>query len=151
MKKYMMLLAIASIAVLSGCASAPMASADHDNQAKLFTAKPGLSKIYIYRNESIGAAVKMDVILDGQLVGQTVAKSYFALKVSPGKHTINSKAENDSVLDVDIEVGKSCFVWQEVKMGFLFARNDLQRVDETVGKAGVLESKLLKSPPIKIR
>ena len=140
-----MLFVISLIVLLSGCASAPMANADRDNHAKSFAVKTGLSNIYVYRNESFGAAVKMDVMLDGKQIGQTVAKSYFALEVLPGKHTIISKAENDSVLDIDAEAGKNCFVWQEVKMGLLYARNNLQLVDETVGKAGVLESKLLES------
>ena len=93
----------------------------------------------------MGAAVKMDVELDGKLVGQTVAKSYFALEVPPGKHTLISKAENDSVLDVIAEAGKNYFVWQEVKMGLMYARNKLQLVDEAIGKVGVAESKLIES------
>lgn len=145
MKNYATLLVIGLIILLSGCASAPMANAGRDNQAKSFAVKTGLSNIYVYRNESFGAAVKMDVVLDGKQVGQTVAKSYFLLEVSPGKHTIISKAENDSVLDINAEAGKNCFVWQEVKMGLLYARNNLQLVDESVGKAGVFESKLLES------
>lgn len=143
MKNYVMLLAGALIVLLSGCASVPMANIERDSQAKTFAVRPGLSNIYVYRNESIGAAVKMDVELDGKLVGQTVAKSYFALEVSPGKHTLISKAENDFVLDVIAEAGKNYFVWQEVKMGLLYARNKLQLVDEAIGKAGVAESKLI--------
>ena len=93
----------------------------------------------------MGAAVKMDVDFDGKPIGQTVAKSYFALEVAPGKHTLISKAENDSVLDVDAEAGKNYFVWQEVKMGLMYARNKLQIVDEVAGKAGVSECKLIEA------
>ena len=135
----------ALVVLLSGCASVPMASIERDNQAKTFAVKPGLSNIYVYRNESMGAAVKMDVELDGKLIGQTVAKSYFALEVSPGKHTLISKAENDSALDVNAEAGTNNFVWQEVKMGLIIARNKLQIVDEATGKAGIAESKLIEA------
>lgn len=145
MKNYRILFAICFIVLLSGCASVPMASSERDSQAKTFAVKSGLSNIYVYRNESMGAAVKMDVELDGKLVGQTMAKSYFALEVSPGKHTLISKAENDSILDVNAEAGKNYYVWQEVKMGFMYARNRLQLVDEAIGKAGVAESKLIES------
>ena len=145
MNKSVLLLAGALVALLSGCASVPMASIERDSKAKTFAVKPGLSNIYVYRNESFGGAIKMDVELDGKLIGQTVAKSYFALEVSPGKHTLISKAENDSVLDVNAEGGKNNFVWQEVKMGLIIARNKLQIVDEATGKAGIAESKLIES------
>lgn len=129
--------------VLTGCATAPTASVEQDNKAKMFSISPNRSSIYIYRNESMGGAVKMDVELDGKPVGFTKAKTYFALDVSPGKHSIVSKAENDSVLEVNTMAGKISYVWQEVKMGVMYARNKLQDVDETTGKAGVAECKLL--------
>ena len=122
-----------------------MASIERDSQAKTFAVKPGLSNIYVYRNETFGAAIKMDVELDGKLIGQTVANSYFALEVTPGKHTLISKAENNSVLDVNAEAGKNNFVWQEVKMGLIITRTKLQIVDEATGKAGIAESKLIES------
>lgn len=145
MQKSVIFFAGALAILLSGCVSVPMASIERDSQAKTFAVKPGLSNIYVYRNESMGAAVKMDVELDGKLIGQTVAKSYFALEVSPGKHTLISKAENDSVLDVNAEAGKNNFVWQEVKMGLIIARTKLQIVDEATGRAGIAESKLIEA------
>lgn len=145
MQKSVIFFAGALIVLLSGCASVPMASIERDSQAKTFAVKPGLSNIYVYRNESMGAAVKMDVELDGKFIGQTAAKSYFALEVSPGKHILVSKAENDSSLEVNAEAGKNNFVWQEVKMGLVIARTKLQIVDEETGKAGIAECKLIES------
>ncbi len=145
MDKTVLLLASTLIVLLSGCASVPMASAERDSQAKTFTVKPGFSNIYVYRNESFGAALKFDVELDGRFVGQTASNSYFVFEVQPGKHSLISKAENDSVLEVNAEAGKNNFVWQEVKMGLIIARNKLQIVDETTGKAGVAECKLIES------
>lgn len=87
----------------------------------------------------------MDVDLDGKPIGQTAAKTYLALQVPAGKHALLSKAENDSALDLAAEKGKNYFVWQEVKMGMLSARNKLQIVDEVTGKAGVAECKLVES------
>lgn len=132
-------------ALVTGCASVPMANVERDSQAKTFAVAPGKSNIYIYRNESMGAAVKMDVAIDGKVAGQTAAKTYFALEVPPGKHILISKAENDSALDLTAEAGKNYFVWQEVKMGIMYARNQLQLVDEAAGKAGVSECKLIEA------
>ena len=133
----------AAIAVnLVGCASVNMGSAQQDAAAKTFKAPADKAGIYIYRNESMGAAIKMDVAIDGQRVGETAAKTYLYKEVAPGKHTIESKAENTDKLDVDAKPGMLYFIWQEVKMGVLGARNKLSLVSEDAGKKGVNESKL---------
>lgn len=135
------------ILLLTGCTSVPMASVEHDTQAKTFAVKQDKANIYLYRNESMGGAVKMDVLLDGKPVGQTAAKTYMKLEVTPGQHTLTSKAENDDVLNVNTEAGKNYFVWQEVKMGILYARSLLHLTDEQTGKAGVLDCKLIETRP----
>jgi hypothetical protein len=135
----------AAAVLATGCASVPMANVERDNAAKTFAVAPGQANIYVYRNESMGAAVKMDVELNGKPVGQTAAKTYLALGVAPGRHTLVSKAENDSALDIVAEPGKNYFVWQEVKMGLLYARNKLQIVDEPTGRAGVAECSLVET------
>lgn len=135
------------ILLVTGCTSVPMASVEHDTQAKTFAVKPDKANVYLYRNESMGGAVKMDVLLDGKPVGQTAAKTYMKLEVAPGQHTLISKAENDDVLNVNTEAGKNYFVWQEVKMGILYARNLLHLTDEQTGKAGVQDCKLIETQP----
>ena len=75
-------------------------------------------------------------------VGQTVAKSYLLMTVPAGTHSLKGSAENDSELQLTTEAGKNYFVWQEVKMGVLYARNRLQQVDESTGRAGVAECSL---------
>ena len=136
-----------AILLLTGCGSIPMASVEHDTQAKTFAVKPDKANIYLYRNESMGGAVRMDVLLDGKPVGKTAAKTYMKLEIAPGQHTLMSKAENDDVLNVSTEAGKNYFVWQEAKMGILYARSLLHLVDERTGKAGVEECKLIETQP----
>lgn len=120
----------------------PMASTELDSSAKTYAVKPGKANIYVYRDESMGGAVKMPVMLNGRAVGDTASKTYLLLEVDPGSHTLTSKAETDSTLKVDAVAGRNYFVWQEVKMGLVVARSKLQFVDEAKGKAGVAECKL---------
>ena len=131
---------------LVGCASAPMAPSDLDQKAKSFENSSNKATLYIYRNENFGAAISMEVLVNNKSIGQTAAKTYFKYDVTPGHYQIQSKAENTSILDLDVLAGKSYFVWQEVKVGFIYARNKLQLTDEIKGKAGVLESKLINTP-----
>jgi hypothetical protein len=133
------------VAGLAGCASVPMGDSKKNAELKTFATKPGVATLYVYRNESMGAAIKMDVSVDGKVLGQTAAKTYFHTELTPGKHIITSAAENTDLLEIDVVAEKLYFVWQEVKMGVLYARNKLQLVSEAVGKQGVLESNLAAS------
>lgn len=140
MKKF---LAVAAITVnLVGCASVNMGDPQQDAAAKKFTAPKENAAVYVYRNESMGAAVKMDVEIDGKPVGQTGAKTFLYKEVAPGKHTITSKAENTDSVEIDAKPGTLHYVWQEVKMGVLYARTKLHLVDEAEGQKGVTETKL---------
>lgn len=90
----MMSAALLSAALLSGCASVPMADATADAQAKQFVSPQDGANLYIYRNETFGAAVKMPLLVDGIAIGDTVAHTYILKQVSPGSHTIRSDPSN---------------------------------------------------------
>lgn len=133
------------VAALGGCASVPMAAADADAKAKTFVAAPGgQANIYVYRNETFGSAIKMPLLLDNQSIGDTGPHTFAFRQVTPGKHTLVSKTENDPTLDIDAQAGQTYYVWQEVKMGAFAARSALHLVDEQKGEAGVKECKLIK-------
>ena len=130
------------IVVAAGCASVPMAPVQADAAAKRFEATPGKANVYVYRNEHFGGAVRMSVVLDGALLGDTAAYTFLYTPVEPGHHHVMSKAENDSDVEFEAEEGKTYFLWQEVKMGVWSARSALRLVQEKEGRDGVLECKL---------
>ncbi|STQ89511.1 DUF2846 domain-containing protein [Iodobacter fluviatilis] len=140
MKK--LLLAAVILSGLVGCASVPKGDTKQDIALKTFTVPADKAGLYIFRNESMGAAVTMDVELDGKELGKTAAKTYLYKEVEPGKHSIVSKAENTETLEIEAKPGTLIYVWQEVKMGLLYARNKLNLVNEAEGKKGVLETTL---------
>lgn len=145
MKRLLTSAAVILVMLLSACASVPMAPMEQDAKAKTFMTPPDRATLYIYRNESMGGAVPMTVSVNGRMVGQTAAKTYFHFNVVPGVYDIESHAENTSTLTLTTQAGKSYFVWQEVKMGLWMARSLLQLMDEKTGRAGVMESKLINS------
>lgn len=137
------ILAVAVVAMtLVGCASVPLGDAQQDAALKTFSVAPDKAGVYIYRNESMGAAITMNVELDGNPIGQTAAKTYLYKELTPGKHVISSKAENTDTVEVDAKAGTLVYIWQEVKMGVMSARNKLHLVDEAQGRKGVQETKL---------
>ena len=93
--------------------------------------------------KELGKVIANSTVKTAILIGKTGPKSYFLLGLEPGHHTLVSKAENDSLLNLITEAGKNYYVWQEVKMGLLLARSKLQLMSEAEGQAGVRESKLL--------
>lgn len=139
-RSLLLTLVVAVALVASGCASVPMADSSQDMTAKTFAAPRDKAGVYIFRNETFGAAVKMDVLVDGTPIGETVAKSYFYVEVEPGIRTVTGKSENESSVRFHAVAGKLYFIWQEVKMGLLYARNELKLVDEKEGREGVLAS-----------
>jgi hypothetical protein len=143
-RKLMAAVALTAALLMTGCASVPMASKDADAKAKQFAPSQGVASLYVYRNEFVGAAIKMNVLVDGTSLGDTVANSYIFKTLPAGSHTIVSKAENDSSLTLEMVAGQTYFVWQEVKMGVLYARSKLHLVDEATGEAGVKDCALVK-------
>lgn len=142
MKKVLACALILFAVALGGCASVPMGDPQADAALKTFAPKPGKASLYVYRHETFGAAIKMTVLLDGKLLGDTASKTYLYAEVDPGKHQLISKTENDAVLDIDVLAGNNYYVWQEVKMGMFAARSFLQKVDDKAGQEGVLQCKL---------
>jgi hypothetical protein len=127
-----------------GCASVNKALDSEDSEAKKFVSKPGISHVYVYRNEILGAALSMPVTVNGFLAGMSGPKSFFKFDLAPGQYIFTSQGDI-SKLTIITEPSKNYFVWQEVKMGFWSGNSKLQLVTEDVGRKGVLESVRLDS------
>ncbi len=85
---------ILMMAVLSSCVSVPWLSQKQmrkQNNSLFLKIK---ASIYIYRNESLGSAVKVGITLDGKMIGNTARHTYFSLDVEPGKHQVACVAES---------------------------------------------------------
>jgi len=145
-KKLMTVCALACAVLAGGCASVPMATPEQDAAARTYTVKPGKANIYVYRNETFGAALKMPIVLDGRLMADTAANTFMVLEVAPGPHVVISKTENEPKVTINAVAGRNYFLWQEVKMGAFAARSELHQVDDATGKKGVAECKLIELP-----
>jgi len=137
-------IAAVSIVALTGCASINKAPASAEAESKQFSAKPDVSQVYVYRNETMGAAISMPVTVNGQLAGNTGPHSFFRFELQPGEHVITSQG-NESRLTLTTEAGRLYYVWQEVKMGAFAAGSKLQIVSDTVGQKGVAECTQIQS------
>lgn len=128
---------------LSACSSIPKADSRMDLEAKTFRTSPDKSVIYIYRDEFFGGAVRMDILIDGFLLGEMRTNSYMRAVVKPGAHTVLSRAENSSQVDLKTEPGKIYYIWQEAKMGLMYAGTQLHEVSSEEGQKGVRSGNLV--------
>jgi len=133
-----------SAVMATGCASVNKAPSAMDAEAKQFNTHPDYAQVYVYRNETFGAAISMPVAVDGQRAGTTGPKSFFKFQLSEGQHTISSQNGASSLL-LNTEKNKNYFVWQEVKMGMASGGSKLQLVNESIGRSGVKECSLIQS------
>ncbi|MDK9739865.1 DUF2846 domain-containing protein [Vibrio sp. D404a] len=144
--KTKLILSAFALSILSGCATVPTADKSESNQLKQFDApSEGKSGVYVYRDNShLGGALKKDVYINGECIGETAPGVFFYQEVAGDKeHTISTESEfsaNDITLYT--EEGRNYFVQQYIKMGVFVGGAALEPVDEEKGKAEVAKTDL---------
>lgn len=126
----------------SACTSFDMASPIEDLSLKEFSVPKDKAGVYVFRNQIKGNILIMDVDIDGQQLGRTQWETYLYQELTPGKHTITSRASNVDSIEIEVQAGTLTYVWQEVIFGLPTARSKLHVVNEKKGQKGVLESSL---------
>jgi len=131
----------ASLLILAGCASVPMAPKDQDAASKTFKApSEKMAGVYIYRNSSYGSALKKAIKIDETVLGQSAKYTFFHKEVAPGEHTLSTQSEfGENILKFTAEEGKNYYFRQYIKMGVFVGGSNFESVTEEVGKKGVLE------------
>jgi hypothetical protein len=105
----------------------------------------GTSGIYIFRKDTVaGAALKKDVWIDNECVGETAKGIFFYREVEGDKeHTLSTESEfspNDLIIKTD--PGKNYFVQQYLKMGVFVGGAGLEQYDIEKGKKEVSKLRL---------
>lgn len=144
MKKLMLASAVLGLALLSGCASVPMESADKDQALKQFSAPAeGQAGLYIFRDSNFGGSLKKSVKIDGQVIGETAPKTYFYRSITPGPHVLATESEfSDNTITLEAVAGKNHYVRQSMKMGVFVGGAKLTEVSEFEGQQAVRNTKL---------
>ena len=93
--------------------------------------------LYVIRPTMMGNKIQTRLGVDGKWVGVNRGDNYFFLTLPPGEHYFCSQAENRSVMAMKVEAGKTYYLQQKIRMGFMKARTRLDAVDEKEGKEGL--------------
>ncbi|BBP84660.1 DUF2846 domain-containing protein [Pseudomonas sp. No.21] len=144
MTKIMMCTAALAVALLSGCASVPMESPEKDAALKAFPNPPqDQSAVYIFRDTSLGAALKKTVKIDDKVIGETAPNTYFYRLITPGAHVLSTESEfGDNTLNLSAQPGKNHYVRQSIRIGVFAGGATLSEVSESEGKKAVADTKL---------
>ncbi len=144
------ILLLAALFCLAGCASAPSRQHMADDIVNFTLPKlpeDGKAIVYVVRpTPMLGVAVRFNVFLDDKKpaseMGYNRSAEYIYFDVTPGVHTILSKAENWAEVQIDAKPNDIFFIQQDVQMGIVMARNTICIVDDVVGKYNVKHTTL---------
>lgn len=125
-------LAVAAMAILSGCASTKQYVHFPDQSVGLENSK--MARIYVARPAFIGCAVSMKIMDNETLIGKTGPKGYLCWERAPGKMKVTGIGEKADSETVNVEKGYVYYFEQEIRPGLFFARND---IDQVSGEEGV--------------
>ena len=144
LNKFLILTAISSVMI--GCASVPTSNNESTQLIKqVNTPQTGHSGLYIFRSNSvIGGALKKDIWVDGNCIGESARGIFFYEEVKGDQeHQIATESEfSPNILLLKTEQGKNYFVQQYIKPGAFVGGANLKVVDETTGKTEIQKLQL---------
>ena len=148
-KSIVALLFIGVLGMITGCASLPspeLMKAEAANYRLPKLPAPGKAIVYVVRPSNMGTLVRFNVFVDDQEAGSEMGfnrgNQYIYFNLTPGNHTIYSKAENWAEVAVSVQAGDIVFIQQEPAMGIVMARNSILKVEDYQGKYQVKSATL---------
>ena len=142
---YKLGLTVIATIFFAGCSSVPLEPTDISNQAKKYDApNEGMAGLYIYRDSMLGAALKKDLWVNDNCIGETAPKVFFYTEVEGGKkHKVSTESEfSPNDLFIETEAGKHYFVEQYIKMGVMVGGANVELVTAEEGKKAIKPLKL---------
>ena len=110
-------------AIITSCATVPIAPQNMDAEAKKFSPPPGKANVYVMRSSALGGAIAFQSTIDGVRLGGVVPNHYLMKSVSPGVHTLEVFSnENADMAQFQAVAGENYFYDVFAKMGWASAR-----------------------------
>ena len=127
--------------LFAGCASVPTEQAEVSNVIKQVKAPSANNAgLYIYRSNSmVGGALKKDVWVDDECIGETARGTFFYHEVLGNiQHKVSTESEfSPNDLIIDTKGGDNYFVKQYIKPGLIVGGAGLKLVTEAEGKQAI--------------
>ncbi len=142
-----LILALSAILFANSCASTSKAGEDQSTQAKKFEKLSDKGVVYLYRTgRAVGAAVSIQVKVNGMDAGGTGPGTFFRWELTPGTYAfLSSTSESSAVVEVDVKANEHYFIRQDSRMGINSGRVTMVIQNESTGMSDVKNCRLLVS------
>lgn len=139
--------AVIALAV-SGCATVPLESEEKSEAVKEFAAPPaGKAGLYVYRDSSFGGALKKNVYIDKECLGESAPNIFFYKQLDGDKdYVLETESEfSENRLPLFMESGENYFVRQYIKVGVFVGGANLEVVPAAKAKGSIADLDLAKT------
>lgn len=126
--------AIGLAIALSGCASGTKWT---DAEAVKVPPPRGQSRIVVFRDGLLGAAVQPTVTVNGRGTGTCQPNGAFFVNVPPGRHEVTATTEVTNSVQVETAKGSTAYVQCSIGIGFFVGRPHLTPVTPAFGEKAV--------------
>jgi len=123
-------------------AATGVASPVDDKQAKQATPPAGYALIYIFRSEDPPVESTVAVVLNGQKIGETRARTFLLATVAPGTQYLMSGDKVIASLSVECQAGKTYFISQKALGGVYPVRTELALANPASARRTINQSQL---------
>lgn len=114
--KYISVVLLCAAVFVSGCASGP-------KYAEMKGTIPALSqdkgRLFVYRPSSLGFAVKPDLKLNGQVIGESTALGFLYVDQAPGDYKLSTETEAENELTFKLDANETKYIRTRMKMGLM--------------------------------
>ena len=123
---------------LFSCASGPRFT---EVQPNMFSESPELGRIFFYRTSVLGAALRPDVLLNNETVGEAIAQGFFYVDRRPGNYVVVTSTEVERKVSFTLESGQTRFIRFSTSFGFFVGHVYGELVEESVGLSEIKDCK----------
>ena len=128
---------------LIGCASGMAYS---EFQPRMPSPSPDIGRIYFYRPSALGAALRPDVMLNNEKVGEAIAHGFFYVDRQPGEYQVVTSTEVKRKVSFVLDKGQIRYVRFSTGFGFFVGHVYGELVDPDVGMKEIQGCKYTGTP-----
>jgi hypothetical protein len=79
---------------------------------------PETGRIFFYRFTALGAALQPDIVMNGTVIGKSIAQGFFFLDCPPGEYEVMTATEVKRKASFVLDAGQTRYIRFGVSMGF---------------------------------
>jgi hypothetical protein len=110
-------------------------------KSKIPQAARDTGRIYFYRPSAFGAAIRPNVVLNNETVGQATSYGFFYVDRAPGDYIVVTRTEVERKASFTLEKGQTCYIRFGVGLGFFVGHVYPELVDEATALPEISECK----------